>query len=303
MASSLRRLGQFVLVMFPPGLHLAYGLLWTVSFESLAVLLAGSPPWSPSPATLVRVVTVVLGLLFMRMLDEQKDYEYDVVHNPDRPLVTGAITARELRAAMAVIAVALLAINAAVAPLSAVAVLATLAYGLALWAAETVFRALREDILLNLVAALPLQALLNVYLCLSLSGTGLIRLRGVLFWELVLFACVFLHLELARKTRRGDPSEHLYPQVLGVRGSAMWTLGLALAAVGLDLALVVPRLTGGALAVTALALPGLAAVLPLLGAWRYWGRHPGRLNWPRGTAVGFVVLLCTSLVAQAVTVG
>jgi 4-hydroxybenzoate polyprenyltransferase len=302
MAASLDRLARFVLVMFPPGLHLAYGLLWTVSFEAMVVLLAGSGAWSPSLTTLVRVVTVVLGMLFMRMLDEQKDYEYDVVHHPDRPLVTGAITARELRTAMVVIAVVLLAFNAVVSPLSAVAVLVVLAYGLALWGGETVFPVLRENILLNLAAALPIQALLNVYLCLSLYGTGVIRLRGVLLWVLVLYACVFVHFEFARKTRRGDPSERLYPQVLGVQGSAVWTLGLALVAVGLDLVLVVPKLSGGGALAVAL-LPCLAAVLPLLGAWRYWGRHSGRLNWPRGTAVGFVVLLCTSLIAQAVAGG
>ncbi|GAA0624293.1 hypothetical protein GCM10010174_49350 [Kutzneria viridogrisea] len=298
----MSRLARFVVVMFPPGTHLTYGLLWTVSFEGMAVLLAGSGAWSPSLATLVRVVTVVLALLFMRMLDEQKDFDYDVLHNPDRPLVIGAITARELRAAMAVIAVVLLALNAVVSPLSAGAVLVVLAYGLVLWAAETVFPLVREDILLNLVAALPIQALLNTYLCLSLSGTGAIRLNGDLAWMLVLYACVFVHFELARKTRQGEQSERLYPQVLGVHGSGAWTLLLALVAIGLDLALVVPRLRDGGALLEAL-LPCLAAVFPLAGAWGYWGKRPGRLNWPKGTAVGFVVVLCTSLIAQAATVG
>jgi len=292
MVESPRRLARFVRVMFPLGLHLTYGLLWTVSFEGTAVLLAGSGSWSPSWATAARFATVVLTLLFMRMLDEQKDLDYDVVHNPDRPLVTGAITAGELRAAMAVIAAVLLGLNAFVSPISAVAVAVVLAYGLALWAAETAFPAVREDILLNLAAALPIQALINVYLCASLYGTGAIRPGVVLIGLLVLYACVFVHLEFARKTRQGEVDERLYSQVLGVHGSAAWTLTLALVAVGLDLALVLPRLS-----VPVALLPAVAAVFPLVGAWRYWG--PGRRNWPKGAAVGFVVVLCAGLTAQA----
>lgn len=301
MTTSLSRLARFVQVMFPLGLHLTYGLLWTVSFEAMAVLLHGSESWSPSWGTLARFVTVVLTLLFMRMLDEQKDYEYDLVHNPDRPLVTGAITARELQSAMAVIAVLLLALNAAVSPVSALGLLAVLAYGLALWAMENRFPPIRENILLNLAAALPIQALINLYLCLSLWGTGTITLSGGLIWLLVLYACVFIHLEFARKTHQGETSERLYSQVIGVHGSALWTLGLALAAVALNLVLVLPRLGEGPLPVA--LLPCLAAILPLLGAWAYWGPRPGRLNWPKGTAVGFVVLLCATMITQSAVLG
>ena len=151
---------------------------------------------------------------------------------------------------------------------------------------------MREDILLNLAAALPIQALINVYLCASLYGTGAIRPGVVLIGLLVLYACVFVHLEFARKTRQGEVDERLYSQVLGVHGSAAWTLTLALVAVGLDLALVLPRLS-----VPVALLPAVAAVFPLVGAWRYWG--PGRRNWPKGAAVGFVVVLCAGLTAQA----
>jgi hypothetical protein len=193
---------------------------------------------------------------------------------------------------MAAIAAVLLALNAFVSPISAVAVAVVLSYGLALWAAETAFPAVRENILLNLAAALPIQALINLYLCVSLYGVGALAPNVVLIGLLVLYACVFVHLEFARKTRQGGADERLYSQVLGVHGSAAWTLGLALVAVGLDLALVLPRVP-----VAVALLPALATVFPLVGAWRYWG--PGRRNWPRGTAVGFVVVLCAGLTVQA----
>ena len=98
---SLSRLARFVQVMAPPQAVLPYGVLWVLALEGSLVLLdEGSQPWRPDAGTVLRCLTLVLVLIFMRMLDEQKDLEYDRVHHPDRPLVTGAIDAAELRAAM-----------------------------------------------------------------------------------------------------------------------------------------------------------------------------------------------------------
>ncbi|TQK79119.1 hypothetical protein FB563_8338, partial [Streptomyces puniciscabiei] len=150
------RLGRFVLRRFAPQLYAAYGLLWVFALEGSAVAATGTP-WRPSGATWVRVLSVVLALLFLRMLDEQKDLAHDRVHHPDRPLVTGAITGAELRAAMAAIAVAVTGLNAVLSATAALLILVALGYGTFLAALERRSPAVRDRHLLNLAVTYPVQ--------------------------------------------------------------------------------------------------------------------------------------------------
>jgi 4-hydroxybenzoate polyprenyltransferase len=92
------------MVMFRPQIYVTCGVLWAVAVEGSTVVLSGDA-WRPTAATAARVTSVVLTLLFLRMVDEQKDLGYDRQHHPDRPLVTGAINVVELRAGMTLIAI------------------------------------------------------------------------------------------------------------------------------------------------------------------------------------------------------
>jgi hypothetical protein len=292
------RLGRFLLRMFRPHIYVTYGLLWALALEGSAVLLSGTGTgWSPSRATAVRAASVVLILLFMRMLDEQKDLGYDRVHHPDRPLVTGAITAAELRAAMGVIALLLAALNATVSATSALLVLLDLAYGLALVPLERWSPRVRDGQFASLLAAYPVQLLAGVYLYASLASTGTIEADWRAVPLLLVFACVFLQFELARKTAwAADPGARLYSNVAGPAGSAAMALGLAAGAAALSLVLFRPwQASGGAL--VAAWLPYLMLALPAYGGWRFLARKaPSGLLGP---AMGFVLGFFVSLLVQA----
>ncbi|MFB9904337.1 hypothetical protein [Allokutzneria oryzae] len=288
------RLGRFVLRMFRPHVYATYAVLWVLALEGSAVLISNRD-WVPDGGTTVRVVSVVLVLLFMRMVDEQKDLEYDRVHNPDRPLVTGAITAAELRGAMVVIAVVVAGLNAFVSVASVLSVLADLGYGLFLVALERWSHRVRDGLIVNLFVTYPVQLLLSGYLYVSLVSSGTIVADWRAVPLLLIFACVFLHFEFARKTKwHNDIGERMYSAVLGPIGSAATALGLGFGS-GV-LALVVFRPWESASAVA--WLPYLTLALPALGAWRFLvGKRP---SWPLAPAMAFVLASYVSLILQAI---
>ncbi|MFE2509279.1 hypothetical protein ACFXC9_12580 [Streptomyces naganishii] len=284
------RLARFVLRMFRPHVYVTYGLLWTLSLESSAVSLTGTP-WRPSGATWARVTSVVLALLFLRMLDEQKDLEYDRVHHPDRPLVTGAITAGELRAGMAVSTAVVICLNAALSPAAVLLVLAALGYGLLLAAVERLSAPVRDRQLLGLAAACPVQVLLGCYVYGSLAAAGTVTAdwRGAVL--LALSACVFLHFEFARKTAwQAPPGECLYSVVLGPRRSAAVTAAFAAGAVVCQIVLFLPYGPAG-------LLPCLIAALPAWGLRRFSAARRG--CWPMPAAAGFVAGTHLALTVRA----
>jgi 4-hydroxybenzoate polyprenyltransferase len=285
------RLGRFVLRMFPPHVYVTYGLLWVLALESSAVTATGTA-WRPTGATWLRVVSVVLALLFLRMLDEQKDLAHDRVHHPDRPLVTGAITAAELRGAMAAITVVTTALNAVLSVGAALLLLAAHGYALALAVLERLSRAVRERQLLGLTVTYPVQVLLGAYVYGSLVAAGTVTAdwRGAAL--LALSACVFLHFEFARKTAwEARPGARLYSADLGPRRSAAVTAGFAAGAVGCEVLLFAPD---GPLGL----LPCLAAALPAWGTRRFLGAR--RDGWPMPAATGFVVTTYLALIVRAV---
>lgn len=284
------RLARFVLRMFRPHLHAAYGLLWVLALEASAVSLTGAA-WRPTGATWVRVASVVLALLFLRMLDEQKDLEYDRVHHPDRPLVTGEITAAELRGSMAVLTAVLTGLNAALSPAAVLLILSALGYALLLAALERLSAAVRDRQLLNLTVTYPVQVLLGIYVYGTLAAAGTVPAdwrAGVL---LALCACVFLHYEFARKTVwETPPGARLYSALLGPRRSAAVTAALAVGAVGCQIALFLPDGPAG-------LLPCLTAALPAWGLRRFLRARRG--GWPLPAAAGFVAGTHLALTVRA----
>lgn len=284
------RLARSVLRMSRPHVHATYATLWVLALESSAVTLGGRP-WRPTGATWVRVASVVLALLFLRMLDDQKDLAHDRVHHPDRPLVTGAVTAAELRGAMAVLTAVVAGLNAALSPAAVLLILSALCYATSLAALERLSAAVRDRQLLNLAVSYPVQVLLGVYVYGSSAAAGTVSpdWRGAVL--LALSACVFLHFEFARKTAwQAPPGARLYSAGLGPRRSAAVTAACAAGAAVCQLVLFPPDGAAG-------LLPCLTAALPAWGLRRFLRGRRG--PWPLSTATAFVVVTYLAMIWHA----
>ncbi|MET8776466.1 hypothetical protein ABZV58_15750 [Nocardia sp. NPDC004654] len=293
---SARRVARFTAVMYKPH-YLLYGVLFVLALEGTAALVSQPvTPWRPGRGTILRIVVVAFVLLYLRMVDEQKDLDYDRVHNPDRPLVTGAVSAGELRAAMGVIAVGAIGASLALSVSSAVAIAAVLAYGVFLWALERRSAAVRDDILLNLVVTYPVQLLVAAYVLVSARDTGEVAAGWQTAAVVAIFAGAFLHFEFARKTAREERPAHLYSNQLGVAGSVAAILGFAALAVAVELALAQPWEFSGARAAVAW-IPLVLLLIPAYGEWRFL--RSDEPEHPVLPAVAFVLALYLALIAQA----
>lgn len=296
---SVGRIARFTAVMYKPH-YVLYGVLWVLALEGTASLVTQpDSAWRPTGATVVRIVVVAFVLLYLRMVDEQKDLEYDRVHNPDRPLVTGAVSAVELRVAMGLIAIGAIAGSLALSVGSAVMIAVAMAYGLVLWGLEQLFATVRTGILVNLVVTYPVQLLVTGYIVVSAIDTGEVRAHWQAAAVAGVFAGAFLQFEFARKTSREHrPGELLYSNALGTNGSVAASLLCAVAAVLFDLLLVRPwDYSPPSSLIAWLPIPLL--LIPALGALKFL--RGDRTDYPPVPAVIFILVLYLTLIAQAQT--
>jgi hypothetical protein len=279
--------------------YLLYGVLWVLALEGTAALVSQpDSSWHPTGATMVRIVVVAFVLLYLRMVDEQKDLDYDRVHNPDRPLVTGAVSAIELRAAMAIIAVGAIAASLTLSVGSAVLIAAVLAYGLALWGLESLSATVRTNILLNLVVTYPVQLLVTAYVVVSAIGTGEVRSRWQAAAVAIIFAGAFLQFEFARKTSKiMRPGEMYYSNALGANGGAIAVLVCAAVTVLSDLVLVHPWNHSLPQAIIAW-IPLALLLIPAAGGWNF--RRAATPDHPVLPAVVFILALYIVLIVQSI---
>ena len=225
----------------------------------------------------MKALALVAAGAFLRMVDDQKDLDYDRLHNPTRPLVQGRITHAELRMAMALTSAVALVLAAAVSLPAAAVLAAALGYGLALWWMELHVSWVRDNPIVNLAVVCPAQFLVTGFVMVGQPGVGDAS-WGRLLAVPVVFTSAFLHLEFARKTCRtgaGDP--HSYSQLIGASASAKTAWAFGMLAVLLELSVTAPWRWAEHWWPVAW-LPLAAGILPCVSAWIFLGggadRHP-----------------------------
>jgi hypothetical protein len=245
---SVKKLWTFLQNVFAPGLHFAFAAAWFLSLlGSLILLRDPAPVWRFDLPLAAGVASLLLVLFYLRIVDEVKDYDYDVVHNPDRLLVRGVVTHADLRRWGIVTALILLGLNAYLArwvsPWLFAIVVADLVWAVVLVKLEQASEAVREGMLLNLVVTYPVNVVLSAYVYvffLAAYGAEPVLADAGL---LAAFVLVFLHYEVARKTAWPElieEGEKMYSNVLGTRGALAVVLVCAWSSVGLCLALFRP---------------------------------------------------------------
>lgn len=206
-------------------------------------------------------------LLYLRAVDEVKDLAYDRLHNPDRPLVRGAVSVNESWLLAALVALLVWGISASLNASLVLVATAQMAYGLMLFVLERHWARFRESTLLNLIVTFPVSAALNGYAAGYLHGLGLLPAPGLIAAVVAAHIAVFLHMEFGRKLKwphLSDASENGYALALGVPGAVAVCTALGL--LGCSLSSWVHALSGaGAWA----ALPWLALLPSTLGLLKF----------------------------------
>jgi len=267
--SRIARIIAFACETHPPLTYLLVSVGWSFS---LLVLLEWAYGAINIPARVfVLPVIFFLILLYLRAVDEVKDLDYDRLHNPDRPLVRGAISIREVWLLAAAVGSIVIVACALLSPPLALLALFEMLYAIDLLNIERRSRVFRDTILLNLCVTFPVSAMLNLYVVIYLAESGIAPAWPQILAIVAAHMCIFLHLEFGRKLKKpqlSDAAENGYALVLGVKGAMavcalFGIVACALASWQLWL--------GGAGYLS--ALPWLALGLSVFGLVRFAGAH------------------------------
>lgn len=244
----MKKLWTFLQNVFAPGLHIAFAAAWFLALVgSLVWLRGGALSWRFDPPLLAGVASLLITLFYLRVVDEVKDYDYDLVHNRDRLLVLGEVSHGDLLRWALGSAALVLALNAylawALTPWLLVIAAADLLYGAFLLKLEQWSRTVNDRMLVNLAVTYPVNMALQgyVYVFFVFAYAATPGLRDALL--VLAFVLVFLHYEFARKTtwpELTEPGERMYSNALGGGGSLAVVLGCAWSAVALVLSLLRP---------------------------------------------------------------
>jgi len=311
--SGAARLWLFLREAFEPISHFGFVCLWQLSLIGLLALRhhqAGGPParLTVGGLELAALVAVFLALFVIRAVDEVKDRDYDREFHPDRPLVRGAVSERDLwtwsagAGALALGLGGLLVPGAGVWPLALLVV--ELVWVFALVAVERRSAAIRDGLLLNLLVTYPVNLLLIGFAWALFCGLQGVAPDAVDLALAAAHGLVFLHFEFARKlvwpqaARAGQKS---YAAALGPGVAAAATLGFAATPL---VALAALRPWEAGAAPWALATWGLV-VIPLLGAGtvgRFAARRGQEVRLAGGASLTLVLYYVLLLVQAALGV-
>lgn len=221
--------------MFPLHTNALGSVLMFASFYLLAQRTGGAGDVRLAPVAALGAVSVLLATLLARLLDEMKDREVDRRFFPDRPLVTGAVTYEDLHVMAAVVAPALVALNAC-RGVATWLFLPFLAFLLLSWRWFFLPTIVPPRLVLVFLTHQPLVPLLCFWLYgIALRDTGraaepeTAALLAATYWP------PMIAWELARKIRAPEPETEYrtYSRVFGPRCAALGVVGCLGVTVGL----------------------------------------------------------------------
>jgi 4-hydroxybenzoate polyprenyltransferase len=180
-------------------------------------------------------VVILLGFLRMRIFDEIKDYEADLVVNPDRPLARGLIDLGEAKKVAFALAVAELLLAAAIGPDAALAWLAVTAFTMLMYREFFIGEWLRPRLELYAVMHTFVSSLMGLFIAVVVTRESLHELKIETCLFMAVNWAVFNVFEFARKTYGRDEERagvDSYSKRLKPIGAVMLATSQILIAVG-----------------------------------------------------------------------
>jgi hypothetical protein len=230
----MRKLALFCKSVFHPGVHLYFALNWYLALHA-GLSLLHFQDYNLNLGSPIAVVTFFIVLLYLRMVDEIKDLEYDKIFNPTRPLVKGDLSLKEVSFYLFLLGTGTLSLNLVFGISVWILLLVELIYGVLLIPLDKI-KIIRENIIINLLMTYPVNILLSVYVFLLNLSIWQVEPHGKDYYLLASFSFAFLYYEFARKIKlpkNERAGERTYSQQLGFLPAMILALLLASAAAGL----------------------------------------------------------------------
>jgi hypothetical protein len=302
------RLNAFMSIIYEPKLHFAFAALWFLSLQGNMVLQGGqgqvgeAQPWIFSIASIVGVVTLFLVMFYLRAVDEVKDLEYDKKYNPERPLVSGAVTMTDIHRYWLLGFLLIPIINLGLSPWLALFIFADMLYGLLLLKLEQWLPLMERSMMFNLLLTYPVSIALSVYTLLLTDWILGVEIQASSILIIISYIMAFLNFEIVRKNlwpAMADEGEQFYSHDLGPIKAALLGLACALGAVTLIIYLNAPWLATGESSITGW-LPLLALYPAIKSFMIFYKERTIRYN-PRKWAVMFIALFYLTNLLHALT--
>lgn len=271
-------LRKFIADVYPPHLHLLFAASWVLSL--IGILITSETVeriWYFNIPILVCIAVVFVTLFFLRAVDEWKDYDYDKIYKPEKPLVQGVITRNQLFLYMIGSSAIALGMSGLLSWKIAAIVALDMAWGLFLVFLEKKSTYVRNQVFVNLMLTYPVNIALSVCVYIffleqyhvSSSPYGVLVITG--------FAFAFLTYEFLRKAvwpHLAKPDELVYSTVIGGVGAI--AICVVTAAIGCGIiAFILLRSSGFSQSIWLVFMPLLC---PVLASYKYLHEKKRRIN-------------------------
>ncbi len=232
------KLWNFCKDIYNPGVHLYFAVNWYFALYG-AVAINHQSEYMLSLSPVKMILSIFLILFYLRVVDEIKDFEYDKKFNPDRPLVKGSVTKKDLVIYLigSVILTFILNLHLGVSVLFFL--MLEFIYGYFLVLIEKGNSIIRNNMMINLFFTYPVNILVSVYIFLVFAVEQRMYFSKKIGWNridtfiLISFAACFLYYEFARKISwpsKAEEGQRLYSKVLGFGTSVIFAIGTGVCA-------------------------------------------------------------------------
>ncbi|ATO33172.1 hypothetical protein F6X50_04025 [Dickeya dianthicola] len=223
----MERLNNFCDIVFPVKFYIFFSIVWFFGMEAFFALVTGEKIFF----TIGDFLSIFIGFLilfFIRVIDEIKDYEFDIKNNPERPLVKGVISRADIMIYGVTTALLIIILNFL--NNNSLLPYTMIIYILFIWFIDKIVNKISVNSFFQLAIAFPASLQIYIYYLFYLLTKYGHGYKGSYIFFVVPFALSFLALEILRKTRWKNVKDGLYSNDIGPVQSHF--LGTALGVIG-----------------------------------------------------------------------
>jgi len=223
----------FVAERFPLAVHGPMVALFTMGNFVTAAHLAGV---AFEPVRFSASVILIFSFFFrLRCFDEIKDYEVDLLINPNRPLARGLLQIYQVQKMLLCLTIFELVLSACLGLYAWCAHAVAFSYSMLMYREFFIGRWLRRHLTTYGVAHTLVAAVLGISIAAAATGTSIVDLPLRFIWFCALNWSMFNLFEFARKTfaiAEERPNVQTYSSQFGVRGAVFLSVSQIILTVG-----------------------------------------------------------------------